>query len=42
MRHYATTVAALRERARAGLSLNESIIFLHDAPSARGVSRPRE
>ncbi len=31
MRHYATTVAALRERVRAGLSLDESIVFLHDA-----------
>ncbi|WPB72897.1 hypothetical protein KYC5002_28020 [Archangium violaceum] len=29
--NYATTVAALRERARAGLSLDESIVFLHDA-----------
>jgi hypothetical protein len=27
---YATIVAALRERARAGLSLDESIVFLHD------------
>jgi hypothetical protein len=29
--HYATTVAALRERAQAGLSLDESIVFLHEA-----------
>jgi hypothetical protein len=42
--NYATTVAALRERARAGLSLDESIVFLHDAglPIAHSIKAIHE